>query len=129
MGVDDVETSIGQLQREDVVDGKGEVGQTRLLGPGAGAGHDVRRGVHPEHPARRHPAGQVDGDRARSAPDVEQVHAGPKRAEEVAGRPFGRAPLVTAQHRLVVTVGVHRSLTVRHIRHIVSMCLQRASGL
>ena len=51
-------------------------------------------------------AGQVEGQVARAAPDVEQVEAGAQVGEEVAGGVLGGAPPVAAQDAFVVAVGV-----------------------
>ncbi len=60
----------------------------------------------PTHPPRCHPLGQVDGDRARAAADVEQVDARPQVGEQVRGRVLHRPPAVRAQHALGVPVRV-----------------------
>src|SRR5262249_20886024 len=57
-----------------------------------GAGRDARR--------------EVERDRAGTAADVEQVEAGLEAVEEVRRGVLRGAPLVAAQHRLVVPVGV-----------------------
>ena len=64
----------------------------------------------------RHAGGQVDGDRARAAADVEQVEPGAQRGQQVAGGVLGGAPAVRLQHRLgvAVGVGVHARILPRH---------------
>ena len=105
MGVDDVERRVRQLEGVGVAD--------RELDADAGAGgvpgrlrDDLRRAIEAEHPARCDPGGEIERDRARTAPEVEHVEAGAQVREEVAGRVLRRAPGVAAQHGLVVAMGV-----------------------
>jgi hypothetical protein len=102
MCMDHVERRIGDIERVHVADGEldpGLVQRPRLF-------DDLGRRVDAEHATGRDQRGELDGDRARTAPDVEQVQAGPKVWEQVAGRVLRRAPPMAAQHGVVVSVGV-----------------------
>ena len=115
VGVDDVERVVVGRERVDVADLERDVHPARV-GGGPRLGQRIGGDVDAHHPAGRHAGGQVDGDRARAAADVEQVEPGPQRREQVAGGVLGGAPAVRLQHRLgmAVGVGVHaRSLPHR----------------
>ena len=86
----------------------------------------VGGGVDADHPPGRHPLGQVDRDRARAAPDVEQVDAGSEVGEQVGGRVLDRPPAVRAQHALGVAVRVGLR-SVAHGRTVPAMILRTRS--
>ena len=104
--VDDVDRVVGQVEVVDVADA--ELGRrvAPRLGVDAGGVQRVGDDVEADDAARRHGLGEVEGDGPRPAPDVEQAHARGEVREEVCGGVRRRAPLVRAQHRLVVAVGV-----------------------
>ena len=103
MGVHHVERTVGFVEPVQVGDPERHRCRRR-----AGLLDDRcrRGGADPHHPTGRHPAGEVSGDRARTAPDVEQVEPGTKVIEQVGGRVLGRAPAVRAEDAVVVAVGV-----------------------
>jgi hypothetical protein len=118
--VDDVDRVVGQVEVVDVADP--ELGRrvAPRLGVDPGDVQRVRDDVEADDPARRHDLGQVEGDGPRSAPDVEQAHARGQVRQEVCGGVGRRPPLVRAQHRLVVAVGVgvlpgHPSILRRYL--------------
>ena len=108
VGVDHVEGAVGEVQGVDVGHGEGDpVRQPPLPGVRAGLVQDVRGGVHRRDRAfRADQLGQVGGDRAGAAADVQDGHARPQLAGQVRGRVRRGAPAVRAQDRLVVAVGV-----------------------
>ena len=108
VGMDHVEGAVGKRQPEQVGDQEGDRDRSGPGGESARLADDVDRGVDADHPSGGHRAGQVAGERARSAPDVEQVLAGPQVREQVGGRVGRGAPAVRAQDALVVAVGVGR---------------------
>src|SRR5205823_12284592 len=84
VGVHDVERGVGQVEGVGVADGELH---RRALAVGQRAGLVQRVGAHvqAEHPAGGHAAGEVDGDRARPAADVEHVEPGAQVRRQVAG--------------------------------------------
>jgi hypothetical protein len=105
VGVDDVEGVFGQIQRVHVTDG--ELGlDTGSSGRGPRLRERFGGDVQPEHPARSDAGGEVGGDGARTAADVEQVEPRAQRRQEVGGGVLGGAPAVRLQHRLGMAVGV-----------------------
>ena len=77
MGVDDVEGVVVGLERVDVTDRELDV-HPRSGRRGPRLVERIGRDVDPEHAAGGHAGGQVDGDRARAAADVEEVEPGPQ---------------------------------------------------
>ena len=88
-----------------------------LVAERLGLGDDIGGRVDPDDTPRRHPCRQVDGDRARPAPDVEQVEPRPQVGEQVAGRVLGRPPPMAPQHALVVAVRVDVAHARQRGRH------------
>ena len=103
VGVDDVERGVGHVEVVGVADR--ELGAARRRSRVAWAMTSAEASTPSTRPGAT-AAGEVDRDRARAAPEVEQVHARAQVRQQVAGRVLGRAPGVAAQHRLVMTVGV-----------------------
>ena len=101
-----VERSVGEAQVVDVPDLEPDVGlppPVRLL---PGQRQHVAGRVDAGHLAVRHPGGQVDGDRARAAADVEHTRVGRQSRQQVPGRVLRGPPAVRPQHAVVMTVQV-----------------------
>ena len=101
-----VERSVAERQPVDVTGLEPEVGQAPAVGLGLGLGQHAGRRVDPGDLAVRHPGGQVRGDRARAAADVQYVHARLQVPQQVAGRVLGGPPPVRAEDGVVVAVQV-----------------------
>ena len=76
MGVDHVEGAVGEPEVEDVADLEATRPRPASAGGGPGLGQDPGGGIDTDHPAGRHPRGQVAGDRARTAAHVQQRQPG-----------------------------------------------------
>ena len=120
MGVDDVERRVLEIERVDVtgrerdVDVRGARRAARSPAQSTSSARSI-----PTHPTGRDTRREVERDRSRPAPDVEEVEAGLEPLEEVAGRVRRGPPLVAAQHRLVVPVRVgvvHAPIVTRPLR-------------
>ncbi|GAB4700064.1 hypothetical protein MOKP118_35280 [Mycobacterium avium subsp. hominissuis] len=114
MGVDDIERVVGEVETVHVGGAERDVGQIPLLGFGAGHFQDVRRLVDGGDLPGRDPRGQVGGDGAGTATDVEHRQARCQVRQQVTRGVLGGTPPVTAQHRLVVPVRIRRSMLVVH---------------
>ena len=106
MRVHDVERRVVELERVHVTGREPDV-----LGAPAPAelvrlDDDLVGPVDADHGSRRNPPREIDRDRARPTAHVEQVHAGLEPVQEVARRVLRGPPLVAAEHRLVMPVGV-----------------------
>ena len=104
MGVHDVVGGVGLVQGVDVAERELHAGHPRGVRPGVlqWLGHRLDA----PHPAGRDARGDVDGDRPRPAPDVEDGGTGAQVWREV-GRRVGDGPdVVGAQHAGRVPVGV-----------------------
>jgi hypothetical protein len=106
--VHDVEGTVPEVQRVHVTHHEVHIGQ-RALGDGAARqlqrlGRAVQRG----DPTRRHPRGEVRGDGARAAADVEQARAAVQVRLQVGRGVVEGTPAVRAQHALVLAVRVDR---------------------
>ena len=104
--VHDVESRVVKAQVAYVADIEGDIALGPAGGLRPGIGQRLRSGVNPRHLARRQSGGQVDGDRAGPAADIEHARRRGQPGEEVAGRVLGGPPPVRAQHAVVVAVQV-----------------------
>ena len=81
--MDDIDGVVRQVEvvgvPDDELDGR-SVADAR-----SGLVDDFSRRIDPDRATRRHPCGEVEGDRARAAADVDQGQAGPEVPEQVAG--------------------------------------------
>ncbi len=108
MGVDHVEGVVGQVERVHVSDDEVDVAHAAPLELDPGQVEGLGGGLQRGDPARRDERGEVGGDGAGPAADVEQAHPRLEVAQQVAGGVLRGAPAVRAQHRGVVAVGVRR---------------------
>jgi hypothetical protein len=88
VGVDHIETAVVELEGIDIPDGRGQVRQPALVGQAFHLTQDGRLPLERDHLARRHLGGEIDGDGARPAADVEQALVGAQPRDEV-GRGVG----------------------------------------
>lgn len=109
MGVDHAEGVVREVQGVHVRDPEIDVVQAAFGGHGAGLVQDSRGVVDGGDVAFGDQFRQVCGDGARAAADVQDLHVGLQRVEQVGGRVGGRAPGVRAQYGLVVAVCRQRS--------------------
>ena len=106
VSVDHVEASGLPVERVHVPDREGHVVHPLRAGVGSGLCDYQRLPVHAEDPPGSDDAGEVDGDGARSAADVEDVHTRTQMVEKVTGRVFGGTPPMAAQHGLLVAMRI-----------------------
>ncbi len=115
VGVDHVERVVGEVQGVDIGHGELDVFQASFGRRVGCLAEDLPGGVDGRHTTRSDEGGQVRGDGAGPAADVQHAHAGAEFTDEVGRGIGGGAPAVRAQHRLVVAVGVDGGL-LRHDR-------------
>ncbi len=109
MGVDDVEGAFGQALRglPEVAGAERDVGRPVGGGVGRRLVHHGRREIDADDGAgRADPAGEVDGQGAGAAADVEEALPVGQVGQEVGGGVLGRPPAVGAQHGVGVAVDV-----------------------
>ena len=75
------------------------------------------RSVYADRPARRDRPRQTDRDATRTAPDVDQRHAGPEMWQQVCGVLFCATPGVFIHHNRLVAVHVALAIVLRSARH------------
>jgi sec-independent protein translocase protein TatA len=92
VGVDDVEGLLGKLEGPEIAGLQRHV--ANLFGGGVTRlGHDGVRHIDPDDLAVGcHPPGEVDGQRAGTATDVEEAEPIPQMGQQVGGRVVSRAP-------------------------------------
>ncbi|GEL20381.1 hypothetical protein PA7_42180 [Pseudonocardia asaccharolytica DSM 44247 = NBRC 16224] len=106
VGVHDVECADPLVEGEHVALPEGDVAHARALGVRAGLSQHGRGGVDPDDGARGYPPREVDGDRARAAADVQDVHPGTQVRGEVGGGVVHAPPVLRPQHALGVPLPV-----------------------
>src|SRR5580700_5410867 len=106
VGVDHVERAVIEAELRDVAHLEGDVALSPARGFDASLGQHAGRSVDPDDLALAHPARQTDGDRPRSAADVEDVRAGLEIREEVPGGILDRSPAMGSQDAVVMTMEV-----------------------
>ncbi len=114
MGVDDIEGVVGKIEVVHVGGRERDVGQIASLDFAAGNIEHVGDLVDGRDGSGRDPGGQVGGDGAGSAADVEHGQPRFQVWQQVSRGVLGGASLVRAQHRLVMPVRVSRSMFVVH---------------
>jgi hypothetical protein len=92
--VDHVDRVVGQVEVVDVAESELRCRGAASLRVGARRVERFGDDVDAENAAGCHRIGQVEGDRPRSAADVEQAQAGREVGKEVCGRVGRGAPLV-----------------------------------
>ena len=106
VGVDDVERVVGHGRgRRRRRPRRSTSTPARSAAARASASGSAETSMPSTRPGR-HPGGQVDGDRAGPAADVEQVHARAQRRQQVGRGVLRRPPAVRLQDGLGVPVGV-----------------------
>ena len=110
MGVDDVERPVGEGQFVDAGLLKDGVRAASPVLDLTGRGDDVAREVYPRRSTWSDPLSEIGGDGPWTAANVQKILTGLEMRQEKPGRILGRAPLMTAQHRLVVSVRVALSV-------------------
>ena len=116
MGVDDLERGVAVVEREEVAHLETQVGEPGTRRQGLGLRHDLRRRIEAHHLTRCDGTGKIDGDRPRTAPDIEERGAGAKVGKQVRRGVPRRAPEMAPQHRLVVPVRVGHEYIVTRCR-------------
>ncbi len=106
MRMHDVEGRVLDVERVDVARREAHCVGAALGAQRLGLRDHLVGTVDADDGARRDACGEIQGDRAGPAADVEEVETGFEAVEEVRGGVLRGAPLVTAQHRLVVPVSV-----------------------
>ena len=107
MGVYHVEGIIGFLDGVHVAGAQRAVHRSaRFVEQCRTSGDDVIGDVETDHVTRCNPAGEVDGDRARATPDIEQSQPGSEVRDEVGGSVLDRPPGVGFHHGVGVAVQV-----------------------
>lgn len=118
MGVDHVEGVVGELQRVHIGGAELDVFQAAFGGDLRRRLHHARRRFDGGHPAGGDQLGQVGGDGARPAADVQEPRSRTQMAEQIRRGVLRGAPAVRAQYRFIVSVGVrgHTRLSPRPAR-------------
>jgi hypothetical protein len=104
--VDDVEGVVGIVEVVHVGGPERDVGQVALLDFGAGRAEDVGDLIDGRDRSGCDPGGEVSGDRPGSATNVEHGQARPQMGQQVSRGILGGPSSVTAEHRLVMAVGI-----------------------
>ena len=107
--MDDIECVVGKVELVHVRGRERDVGQIAALRLSAGHVEDVVDLVDGGHRPGRDPGGEVRGDRPGAASDVQHRQPRLQMGQQVARGVLRGAPLVAAQHRLVVPVRVATS--------------------
>jgi hypothetical protein len=84
VGVHEVDAGVGELEVIGVADGEVDLDASLLSRP-LRLGDDLAAGIEAENAPWRHALGHVDGDRPRTAADVEHDQPRPEISDQVGG--------------------------------------------